>query len=233
MNVPLEDELSADEERVLNCLFIPMGLEEIAKEVGMDPKRVMQCLDALRSRHMVGRERLTRPEIVHYSRATPFAFLSSMIKACEDGLPPVTTNEGRKIRLSSADLRVIACIGRAEGYISLSEISRETDVDRPSLRWRLLDLVKLGVLQETPLSGGRRQYTLAGLSMEQVEALEEIPRPPTGEHDGGRRDTSPRDHREKPTENEERVLEFLRRPATQDEIAGQFGYGRSRRSSAP
>jgi len=128
--------------------------------------------------------------------------------------------------LGRLELRIVACIGRATVYLSISELAREVGTDRPSVRTLLHGLVSMGVLEESGVIGKRPIYRLVGMTMDEVEAAEE--RPILADHQPVR--LTRRHDPEAPTENEERVLEFLKQPATQDQIAERFGYGRSRRS---
>jgi len=134
--------------------------------------------------------------------------------------------------LGRLELRIVGCIGRASGYLSISELAREVGADRRLVKDLLYGLVATGVLEETGREINRPSYRLVGISLDEIEAAEE--RPTLADlydfNAPGRPGGNPKRDPEAPTENEEKVLEFLRHPATQDEIAEKFGYGRSRKS---
>jgi DNA-binding MarR family transcriptional regulator/predicted transcriptional regulator len=234
MNEQPKRGLDADEERILTHLSIPLTSSELSEELGIQQKMVLDLLGRLRDRQLVKMLNLSPRERVYIRDETPASTVMTMIRARMDGLPPILGVGNRRHWLSDAEVRVAGCVGRSEGYLSISELSRETGVLRDPLRRMLFDLVWQGVLSEEPLSGGRKQYRLVGLTLEQVEALEEMPRSPARRSHPSERDgrvgTSPPERNVEPTENEAKVIEFLTKPATQEEIAERFGYGKSRRS---
>jgi len=136
--------------------------------------------------------------------------------------------------LGRIERRIVACIGRAGGCLSLSELAREVGTNRQTVRSRLHGLVSMGVLEDTRQGGNRPAYRLAGMLPEEIEMaerksdLEDTRLPHSAGHSREVSVIHPRS--QVPTENEEKVLHFLRNPATQTMIAERFGYGKSRRS---
>jgi len=121
------------------------------------------------------------------------------------------------------EIKIAVCLGKAGGLISISELARESHIDRRYARQALNSLVSKRIVKRSKLDAQRFSYSLVGLSWPEVKALERSTLRKSGQS------TSKRDPNA-PTPNEAKMLKFLGRPATQEDLAEKFNLGKSRRS---
>jgi len=128
-----------------------------------------------------------------------------------------------KAGMTIPEIKIAVCLGKTGGILSISELARESHIDRRYARQALNSLVSKRIVKRSKLDAQRFSYSLVGLSLPEVKALERSTLRKTGQPIADRDPNAP-------TPNEAKILRFLSRPATQEDIAEKFNLGKSRRS---
>jgi len=121
------------------------------------------------------------------------------------------------------EIKIAAYLGKAGQILSISELARESHIDRRYARQALNSLVSKRIVKRSKLDAQRFSYSLVGLSLPEIKAIERATLKKAGQPATERDPNAP-------TPNEAKILKFLGRPATQEEIAEKFSLGKSRRS---
>jgi DNA-binding MarR family transcriptional regulator len=124
------------------------------------------------------------------------------------------------------EIKIAACLGKAGKITSISELARESHLDRRYTREALQSLVSKRIVKRSKLNEQRFGYSLVGMSLPEIKALEKTNLKSTKKAAPARPERDPN----APTENEAKILKFLGKPATQEDIAAKFNLGKSRRS---
>jgi len=124
------------------------------------------------------------------------------------------------------EIKIAVCLGKAGKIISISELARESHLDRRYTREALQSLVSKRIVKRSKLNEQRFSYSLVGMSLPEIKALEKANQRSAKKAEMPRTDKDPN----APTPNEAKIMKFLSRPATQEDIAAKFNLGKSRRS---